>query len=122
MRHLFSILTILIVFCSCRSNSAKTVEGDLYFKLIDFQRFFDAPDSILTKIETSVRTVKKDTLNKKDKKIYDLLKYMMDNELLRKAFIRLRQDDGKISMVFLDSSDYDQFKKYKWSDLSRENK
>lgn len=122
MRHLFSILTILALCCSCRSDDTKTVEGDLYFKRIDFQRFFDAPDSILTKIETSVRTVKKDTLTKKDKKIYDLLQFMMDRRLLRKPFIRLRQDDGKISMVFLDSSDYRQFKEYKWSDLSKENK
>lgn len=122
MRQILYILTILALFNSCQTGDTKTVEGDLYFKLIDFQRIFDAPDSVLTKIETSVRTVKRDTLTGQDQKIYDLLQYMVDNNLLRKPFIRLRLDNGDIRMVFLDSLDYIKFKDYNWSDLSKEDK
>jgi hypothetical protein len=122
MRYRLYILTVLVLLVSCKTDNTRTVEGDLYFKLIDFERFFDAPDSVLTKIESSVRTVNKDTLKGQDKKIYDLLQYMIDNNLLRKPFIRLRFDNSDIKIVFLDSSNFVKFKKYNWSDLSRENK
>jgi len=112
----------ILVIVSCKTQDNKTIEGDLYFKLIDFQRFFDAPDSVLTKIETSVRNVNKDTLTEQDKKIYELMKYMLDEQLFRKPFIRLRQDDGKVIMLFLDSTDYNKIKDYSHNDLVRENK
>jgi len=122
MRHFFTILTILVLCTACQSDNKKIIEGDLYFKLIDFQRFYDGPDSILVKIETSVRNVSKDTLTEQDKKIYDLLKFMVDKRLLRKPFIRLRQDDGTIEMVFIDSTDYKQIKEYNHNDLVSEDK
>mgnify|MGYP001209464667 CR=1 FL=1 len=112
----------LVLISGCQTDNKKTVEGDLYFKLIDFQRFYDAPDSVLTKIETSVKNVNKDTLTEQDKKIYDLLEFMTDKQLLRKPFVRLRQDDGKIVMLFLDKMDYEKIKYYNHNDLVRDNK
>lgn len=121
MKNFLSLLMLLILFISCVTDNKKTVEGDLYFKLIDL-RFFDAPDSILTKIESGVKLTKLDTLIEQDKKIYKLLQFMVDNELLRKPFIRLRQDDGKIIMVLLDTLDYTKIKDYNHLDLVRDNK
>ena len=122
MRIIVTILTLLVLISGCLTDNKKTLEGDLYFKLIDFQRFYDAPDSFLTKIETSVKNVNKDTLTEQDKKIYDLLGFMIDKNLLRKPFIRLRQDDGKIVMLFLDIKDYEKIKDYNHNDLVRDNK
>ncbi|MFM2226343.1 MAG: hypothetical protein RJA07_2545 [Bacteroidota bacterium] len=122
MKNILTILAILALMSGCQTDNKKIVEGDLYFKLIDFQGFFDAPDSTLTKIETSINTVNKDTLTERDKKIYALLQFMSDKELLRKPFIRLRQDDGEIIMVFLDTSDYNKIKDYNHNDLIRDNK
>jgi len=122
MRRLLFILTIFICFNSCNRNNKLTIEGDLYFQLFDLERFFDSPDSVLTKIENSVRTVNIDTISEQDKKMYNLLQYMVGNNLLRKPFIRIRLDSGDIKMLFLDSSEYRQFKQYNWSDLSREDK
>lgn len=122
MRYFLTLLTILVLCPACQSDNKKIIEGDLYFKLIDFQRFYDAPDSILVKIETSVKNVNKDTLTEQDKKIYDLLNFMVDKELLRKPFIRLRQDDGTIRMVFIDSTDYEKIKDYNHNDLVSEDK
>jgi len=121
MRNNFAILTILLTICSCQTNNNKIVEGDLYFKLIDF-RFFDSPDSVLTKIETSVKTLNKDTLPEQDIKIYYLLEFMTDKQLLRKPFVRLRLNDGEIIMVFFDINDYEKLKDYNYSDLVRDNK
>ena len=122
MKTFLTILIVSVSIIGCQTNSKETVEGDLYFKLIDFQRFFDAPDSILTKIETGIKTVNRDTLSEQDIKIYDLLQFVSDNNLLRKPFIRLRQDNGNIIMVFLDTSDYNKVKDYTHNDLVRDNK
>lgn len=122
MRIFGTILMTLVLISGCQTDNKKTVEGDLYFKLIDFQRFYDAPDSVLTKIETSVKNVIKDTLTEQDKKIYDLLEFMTDKQLLRKPFVRLRQDDGKIVMLFLDKMDYEKIKDYNHHDLVQDNK
>lgn len=122
MRNFLAIMTILLTISSCQTNNIKTVEGDLYFKLIDIQRFFNAPDSVLTNIETSLKTVDKDTLSEQDKKIYNLLGFMADKQLLRKPYVRLRLDNGEIVMVFLDNNDYEKIKDYNYSDLVRDNK
>lgn len=122
MRFFLAIMTILLTISSCQTNKIKTVEGDLYFKLIDFQRFFDAPDSVLTKIETSLKTVDMDTLTEQDKKNYNLLGFMADKQLLRNPFVRLRLDNGEIVMVFLNKNDYEKIKDYNYSDLVRDNK
>lgn len=122
MRIIISMLTIMLAISSCQSNNKRTVEGDLYFKLIDIQRFFDAPDSILIRIESSIKPVNKDTLSEQDKKIYGLLEFLLDKRLLRKPFIRIRQDNGEIIMVFLDSKYYDKIKDFNRNDLIRDNK
>jgi hypothetical protein len=120
MKTIFTILTILII-SSCQTNNIKTLEGDLYFKLIELN-IFAAPDSVLTKIEISAKTVNKDTLTEQDKQLYEYLEFMTDKQLLRKPYIRLRQDDGKIVTLFLDKSDYAKVKDINHNDLVRDNK
>jgi hypothetical protein len=122
MKNILTILTILLLISGCQTATKKIIEGDLYFKLIDPQRFFDAPDSTLTKIEISIRTANKDRMNMQDREIYDVLQFMSDKRLLRKPFIRLRKDNGEVFMVFLDSADYAKVKDYKHNDLVRDNK
>lgn len=122
MRRIISILTIFILFTNCQTDRKDTIEGDLYFKLVEFPSFFDAPDSTLTKIENDLKTVNNHTLNKQDKKIYDYLQFLSDKKLLRKPFIRLRQDNGEIKMVFLDTLDYKKIKEYNYNDLENHNK
>ena len=90
--------------------------------LLTFKDFFDAPDSTLIKIETSIKHVNKDSLNTQDKKIYSLLKFISDKKLLRKPFIRLRLNNGEIAIIFLDSIDYVKFQDYNHNDLVRNNK
>jgi hypothetical protein len=121
MRKIVALLTICILIGGCKADSKKTIEGDLYFKLIDFVGFADAPDSALVQLEARIKTENKDSLTEEDKKLYDLLQLMQGKELLRKPFIRLRQNDGKIIMVFLDTADYNKIKAYKYTDLVRDN-
>lgn len=121
MRPLVVLCAILILSLSCSSNNGNTIEGDLYFKLIDLTSFYGASDSELSKIETWIKTVNKDSISDSEKKYYEFLKFMSDQQLLRKPLIRLRQDNGEIIMLFLEPEDYGKIKNYNYSDLVRDN-
>lgn len=122
MKILIPIFTALILINSCKSENSKVIEGDLYFKIIDFPSFFGAPDSLVSKFETEIKTLNVDTLNEKDREEWGLLKFLYDEKLMAKPFIKLRQDNGEISMIYLDSIDYIKLKDYNRNDLLKENK
>lgn len=119
MKNVLVIASLVIFSCNVRT---KMIEGDLYFKLIDFQRFFDLPDSALTKIEADINGMNLDTLPRQDKEVYKLLQYMSDQKLIRQPFVRLLQDNGAIAMVFIDSADFEKLKVYNRKDLVNEHK
>ncbi len=112
----------MITTASFQANDTRTVEGDLYFVAVDFFRYFDASDSVLTKLENSVKTTNKDTLDEHEKQMFELFGFMSEKRLLRKPFIRLRQDDGEIALLFLDQPDYEKVKDKNRKDLVRQNK
>lgn len=114
-------MIIIFHLCSCQSDNTKTVEGDLYFKQIELENFFEYPDSILAKIEKSERAANK-ALNEQDRYLSTILNLLVDKNLLRKPFIRIRFDNGVIHKIYMDSSEYRQFQKYSLSDLSRDAK
>lgn len=112
MKYTLFLLAIFVSLISCKTE-VKTVEGDLYFKLIDPYRVFDAPDSVLKKIETTASLVNKDD---------EVLRFMVEKRLLRKPFIRIVDDNGEINIVFLNSADYEKIKDYTYDELIKENK
>lgn len=122
MRHILLILVILVTTASFQANDTRTVEGDLYFVAVDFFRYFDASDSVLTKLEDSIKSVNKDTLDEHEKQMFELFGFMSEKRLLREPFIRLRQDDGKIALLFLNQPDYEKVKDKNRQDLVRQNK
>lgn len=125
MIRLTIIVMSFIGLMACQSNSRSDsimVEGDMYFKLIDVQRFYDAPDSVLTSIEDYVATVDRDTLNEDELVLLGIFEYMVEKDLLRKPFIRMRLDNGEIRMLFMNEEDYAKFDQYHWADLREQNK
>ena len=112
MKYTLFLLTVFVSLISCKTE-VKTLEGDLYFKLIDPYRVFDAPDSVLKKIEATSSLVNKDN---------EVLKFMVEKRLLRKPFIRIIDDNGEIKIVFLNSADYEKIKDYNYNELIKENK
>jgi hypothetical protein len=77
---------------------------------------------VLTKIETNVKTVKKDTLSSQNKKMFELLEYLVNEKLIRKPFVRLRLDNEQIKMLFLDTLDYKKLKQFDKNSLRKEHK
>jgi hypothetical protein len=112
-------ISIIFILGSCQSSKEKTIEADLYFKLIDIERFFDVPDSTLIGIENLVHDINGDTLNTKRKEEFAHFKFMVDNNLLRKPFVWITLDD-KRQILFLDSLDYNKLKVYGLRELERD--
>ena len=122
MKQRFFILTILICFISCQTEKTKTIEGDLYFKLIKFPSFHEAPDSLVQKIETDIENVNEDTIDNQNMKINDYLKFLSKERLLRNPYLQLRKDNGEIVTVYLEKISYDKLKNYDYNKLISENK
>ncbi len=127
LKFLFCVSAIAVLN-SCENANRKTVkedikvvDGDLYFKLIDFG-FFKEPDSAISKFEKEIWRVDKRSFNEQDTKFYTLVQYMSKHKLLRKPFIRIRSDNGDIKIFFTSTSDYKQFEQYNWRDLNVQNK
>ena len=76
MKNLVWIFSIILVITSCKSKEKNIIDGDLYFKLVDFPNFFDASNITLAKFESELNTINKDTLNNKDKQVYKFLQYL----------------------------------------------
>ncbi len=94
------------VFISC-NKKRETIEGDLYFKFIDFA-VFKAPDCAVVNFEKEIWKVDTGRLNNQDKRYYILMQHMSRQKLLCKPFIRVRRDNGEIVMLFLSKSEYTQ--------------
>ena len=122
MKRIIFALTLLPILWSCNTNDkSMTIEGDLYFKLIDVFKVFDANDSTINKIEQTIKSNKKDSLPENERLIYDKFEVLMDHDLLRKPFIRIRLDNGELKMLFLNNSDYKKFIDYNLMELNENN-
>jgi hypothetical protein len=95
---------ILLLSCNGTKDNKK-VEGDFYVKAIDL-RFFELPDTSLTKIENHFRTTPKGSMTIDEKKEYDYLKFLIDHNFLRRPYVRLLLDNGDKTVLFLDKLDY----------------
>ena len=122
MKIRFLTLTILFFFISCQTDKTTTIEGDLYFKLIKFPSFHEASDSLIQKIETDIKNVNENKMDKQNKITNDYLKFLSKEKLLKNPYVSLRKDNGEIVTVYLDKINYDQLKKYDYNKLISENK
>ena len=107
----------LFCFISCQTDKTKTIEGDLYFKLIKFPSFHEASDSLIKKIETDIKNLNEDKMDKQNKIINDYLKFLSKEKLLKNPYVSLRKDNGEIVTVYLDTINYDKLKKYDYNKL-----
>lgn len=83
--------------------------------MIDFNKIFDQPDSIISMIENGY-----DTLYSKDSN--QLINFVVNNHLIHKPFIRLMSNDELKIVLFMKSDDYEQFDSLKCFRLKNENK
>ena len=123
MRFLTTIFFCVLFSCS-QTKDKNLYVGDLRFTDVRFWgSLYNLPDSTIKGIKSTLDTVdiNNETLNSNG--ISQLLLNLKEQNLLYKPYIDLQQNDSEtLVCMFLDSVDYEQFRKYKWKDLQDENK
>jgi len=119
MRYLINIFILLaIVLTSCQSNKT-IIEGNYIVKKIDFFSVYNMPDSTLTSWEKTVSEVDFDTLNSGDKYYLSLIKRAVEEDVLRKPFIRLENENDEELMLYMPIEEYDAFKNYSYPEVRK---
>ena len=116
-------LTLLIglLILSC-SKKEKELEGDLYFKLVDFGSFYEADDKTIEKFEKTFDSIRRSKIVSKDElelvRVYDILKA---NDLIKSPWINLKTE-SEIKRIYLSESEYEKLKQFDRNKLISDNK
>lgn len=94
----------------------------MYYQVIDLFRFFDAPDSTITKIEDSLSSIDQDSLTEKEKKDLGVILHAFQSDLLRSPYIRIHPDTGREFMLFMSFDQYKQFAEVTYDELALADK
>jgi hypothetical protein len=125
---LLSMIILLLamnIISSCsqsRKNELKLISGELYFKLISFDGFYGAPDSLINKFESyvdSIASVK--NLNEDDQQFLKAYQILKSNDLLDLPSFSMKIDSVTNIQVYLEENEYESIKNYDRSELIREN-
>lgn len=114
-------LVLLFVLSSCQTGNTEEVQGDLYFKLIDPVRYFEAPDTVLTRLERQIQNNEFTGLSPASQKHSGMLRFMVNHNFLKRPFIRLADSTGRSTMFFLDWTSYKRFETYRLDELETTN-
>jgi|GEM_PF-2121485 len=124
----FLLVILLLGFCSCLQTESKShYVGDLRFYDGLFSLFrcagcYNVPDSVISRINLILDTVDVNDDIPEEGCIKRLLS-LREQKMLYKPSIDLHQENDEfIVTMFLDSADYEVFKKFKWKDLQERNK
>jgi hypothetical protein len=96
------------------SQEMEVVNGDLYFVIVDFVRWFDTPDSTLLRLEN-------ESYSGTDA-ISALFHELKDNGLLKKPFIRLLNSKGEVRTIFVSEEDFKEISRFDCWDLIEEGR
>jgi len=124
----YLIAIILSITVGCKVNEQKqdntdliTIEGELYFKLIEFGSFYGVEDSIIQKFQMELDKIDSDS-SSTDQFISDYYKILNANDLIKTPHFKVIIDSIQILQVFIDEKQYRKLKNYNHWILEKENK
>ena len=116
MRHI-SILLVLTT-CSCiKERDDQLYIGELYFTSFRLGSYYNLDDSTRTNFEYSLDTTDLSKADSSQLKFIKIYRKFSEEGLLYKPFVDLKLNDSSFVKLYMDSSDYDRIKIYKWRDL-----
>ena len=117
-----NILLILII-CSCtKGYDPKLFIGELYFSEIRFGNYYNLDDSVRTRLEYAFDTTDFNKADSSQRNFIGLHHKFKAEGLLYKPFVDLRVNDSTFCKLYLDSSDYEKIKIYRWRYLLNRQK
>ena len=121
-KNFFIIGLALIVLFSC-SEKENLIEGDLYFKLVNFSSPKGLTDDQAINFKKWIDSMdlSYQNLKEEDKNLVDSYKNIIKHGLLKNPYLQLETEDG-IKKVYLTSKEYHKIKHFKLSDLQEKSK
>ena len=96
--------------------------GDLYFSFFRLRSYYNQPDSIVAKYEKYFDTLKYETADKEQRKLFNLYKQLKEEKLLYLPFVDILTERDSVATLYLETTDYNEIKKYKRTKLQDEGK
>jgi len=103
----YLLACIFIITFSCKTTEHNqnntnliTIEGELYFKLIELGSFYGVEDSIIQKFQIKLDKIDSDS-SSSDQFISDYYKMLDENDLLKIPHFKVIVDSIQILQVFL---------------------
>jgi len=116
-----------IFSCSTKVNFDNEVHltGELYFKLINFDTFYEADSSAFEELSQyldSLKSMHKDSLTNGDKEVIDIYDGLIEKGLIDKPSFHLKLDSVTTYIVYVDTTEYKKIEKFNRQELKNENK
>jgi hypothetical protein len=120
MRKLkFLVLLLFVIACNKKDE---VVEGDLFFKLVDFGSFYGRNDISIKSFEKKIDSIRWSKIaSEQDLKIIKFITKLKKNNLLKSPWINLKTKDTVIK-IYLTEAEYNRLKKYNFRDLTERNR
>ncbi|WP_027420757.1 hypothetical protein [Crocinitomix catalasitica] len=125
---LFIAFTCLSLFsCSSWSNkkeevAGELIQGELYFKLIDFGSYYGFSDDIIEEFENYVDSLTKvDVISDNDRYVRDFTEILKQNDLIYLPYFNLKVDSIHKVKVYLSEKEYKKIQQYNHQELINEN-
>lgn len=104
----------MILFCSCNKKSDLKIEGELYFKLINYFPSQGMTSSQIISIENMLDTIKETKEIIAYKEQFSILK---KNNLLKQPYLLIRSNNDSIKTIYLSKTEYNKVKNYTLQNL-----
>jgi hypothetical protein len=115
----FLVLLLFVIGCIKKNE---VVEGDLFFKLIDFGSFYAGNDVSIKVFEKKMDSIRWSKIaSEQDLKIIKFIDKLKKNNLLKSPWINLKTKDSVIKIYF-NKTEYNKLKKYNFGDLTKRNR
>ncbi len=119
MIKILHLVIIFLLFTNCTDNpNTRLVTGDLYYTWLRFGSFYGQPDSVFHAYEEGGDIGWYSELYKSDSIGAAYVQMLDKQNLLQSPFIYLRTDQDSTCLIFLEESDYRQFTKFNYRELT----
>lgn len=117
LKYLF--LLFFIISCNIKNE---IIEGDLFFKLVDFGSFYGRNDTDIKMIEKQLDSIRWSKIaSEQDLDFIKSIDILKKNDLLKSPWINIKVSDAVIK-IYLNETDYKKLKNYNYINLIERHK
>lgn len=101
----------MIISCRTKNNDS-IIQGEIFIKLIDVRNVVsNIPDDKLEEVKKSIANADQTNLTESEKKSSNYFKILLEKNLIKKPFFKLKISSGKIINVYTTKTEYSKLQK-----------